>query len=132
MRTLGIAESIGKEVSMFGVRTITFDVGMHRTQVFGNVYMETPHISEYAELDKALLGQLKMIHGNEPGDPKKAVDRIIDVIKGTGAAEGKETPMRLPLGKDALKIVRDKCYATLKTCEDWEELITSTDVSLSN
>ncbi len=126
--TLGIAERIAKEVAMFGVKSITFDVGMHRTQVFGNVYMESPHIPEYAELDKALLGQLKMVHGNEPGDPKKAVERMVDVVGEEGASEGKTLPLRLPIGRDSLKIVRDKCKATLDTYKEREEMIASTDV----
>ncbi len=113
---------------MFGVKTITFDIGMHRTQVFGNVYIEPPHIPEYTEPNKALLGQLEMVHGNEPGDPKKAVERMIDVVRGEGAAEGRTLPLRLPIGRDSLKIVREKCQATLETCREWEDIIASTDV----
>ena len=52
---------------------------------------------------------------------------MIDVIKGEGVAKGKEMPPRLPLGTDALEVIRSKCLATLKVCDEWEQTIKSTD-----
>lgn len=63
----------------------------------------------------------------EPGDPEKAVEVMLDVVKGEGVAEGKDTPFRLPLGSDGLEVMRAKCSGTLKVCEEWEAMIKSTD-----
>jgi hypothetical protein len=52
---------------------------------------------------------------------------MIDVIKGEGQAAGKSTPPRLPLGTDGLMVMRDKCKATLKLCDEWESFIKRTD-----
>ena len=68
-------------------------------------------------------------HGNQRGDPKKATERMVDVLKSEGKAAGRTMPARMPLGPDALAGVRAKCEATLKICEEWEGLISSTDVA---
>lgn len=71
----------------------------------------------------------KKIHGRQPGDPRKAVERIVDVVRSEGMAARKELPVRLPLGGDALAVIRKKCEETLKICEDWEDLISGIDFS---
>ncbi len=52
----------------------------------------------------------------------------MDVIRGEGMARGKTMPIRMPLGSDGLEVVRRKCRETLEICEEWEEVIRSTDV----
>lgn len=66
--------------------------------------------------------------GNEPGDSAKAVTRMIELTTGTGMAAGKTVPLRVPLGTDGWTRIRDKCEATLKICEEWEDVAKSTDV----
>jgi hypothetical protein len=53
---------------------------------------------------------------------------MIDVIKSEGFAAGRPLPKRLPLGSESLRIVKEKCFETLRICNDWEDLIISTDV----
>ena len=53
---------------------------------------------------------------------------MIDVVRGEGMARGREMPVRLPLGRDGLKVVRAKCEETLRVCGEWEDLIGSTDL----
>ncbi|KAF7913889.1 uncharacterized protein EAF01_000295 [Botrytis porri] len=72
----------------------------------------------------------KAVHGNQPGDPKKSAERIVDIVRREGLAIGKETPLRLPLGPDCLQQIKNKCLSTLKILEDWEELITSTKLDV--
>lgn len=67
------------------------------------------------------------MNGNQPGDPKLGVARMVDVIKGEGMAKGRTIPWRMPIGCDAVNVVRKRCRETLKTIEDWEDLSTSTD-----
>ncbi|OAX80480.1 hypothetical protein ACJ72_05189 [Emergomyces africanus] len=45
--------------------------------------------------------------GNEPGDPRKAVKAIIDVVTSDGVGKDREFPARLPLGQGALEIITD-------------------------
>ena len=129
-RPQGVVECLRQEVSQFGIHTLIFEPGYYRTQALrpGNLKHDEPHIADYAEFNKASLAFEAAAYGNEPGDPVKAVERMIDVVKGEGMAEGKPMPPRLPLGSDGLKVVKDKCMETLKLCEEWEELIVSTDI----
>ena len=114
---------------MFGIRTIIFEPGYYRTKAFGNIIHHTPDsIPDYSDFNKAVREFEKTSYGKEPGDPKKAVERMIDVVKGEGLAKGRDLPVRMPLGSDGLKFVEDQCMATLKICEKWRDLITSTDI----
>ena len=114
---------------MFGIRAIVFEPGYYRTKAFGNSLHQTREsIPDYSEFNKAVRDFETTSYGKEPGDPKKAVDRMMNVVKGDGLAKGKDLPVRMPLGRDGLKIVQDNCLATLKLCEEWNDVITSTDI----
>ncbi|KAH8816534.1 putative hydroxybutyrate dehydrogenase [Xylogone sp. PMI_703] len=130
----GIVECLQKELPMFGIRTIIFEPGFFRTKALSqqNIRHEQGHIPAYAEFNKAVLQYETAVYGNEPGDPVKAVARMIEVVTGTGMASGKELPPRLPLGSDGLKVLRDKCRATLQLLDEWEDLIVSTDIAKSD
>jgi hypothetical protein len=116
---------------MFGIRTIIFEPGYFRTKALSqeNIQHEQGHLSAYAEFNKMVQQYQISVYGNEPGDPVKAVARMIDVLTGTGLAAGKQLPPRLPLGTDVLKVVREKCQTTLKLLDEWEDLIVSTDIA---
>ena len=67
------------------------------------------------------------LHGTQPGDPAKAVEVTIDLVKGEGVAEGREVPGWMPLGSDAFEVVKKKAEAELKLLGDWETVIKGTD-----
>ena len=68
------------------------------------------------------------MNGNQPGDPKKAVEILIDIVKGEGVAAGRVPPTYVGLGSDAYQIIKDVCSATLQRLEDWKDVITSPDL----
>lgn len=96
-----------------------------------NVKSVPSHIPDYEEMEKTVAGFVAATHGNQPGDPRKLVERIIDVIKSEGMAAGKPMPQRLPIGRDAMAAIVKKCETTLQLCKEWESLITSTDIETS-
>ncbi|KAL8761723.1 MAG: hypothetical protein Q9184_002198, partial [Pyrenodesmia sp. 2 TL-2023] len=118
-------ENLQLEVAPFNIRSIVFEAGHFRTFINAetNRKDDLSNDEDYQPLKDMLLSLLKKNNGNQLGDPKAGVERMIDVIKGEGMAEGKLMPARLPLGTDALAIVRAKCMDTLKICEEWEEVI---------
>lgn len=61
------------------------------------------------------------------GDPEKAAKTIVDVIRGTGLAQGKERYLRLPLGSDCKQFLEQKFQVLTDTLKYQEELIRSTD-----
>ena len=114
---------------MFGIQSVLFEPGYYRTKVHteGNLKFEPLSISEYSQLHNALQAGVAAVDGNQPGDPEKAAERMVDVVRREGMAAGKEIPLRMPLGRDAMDQVRNKCLNTLKILEEWEPLIVSTD-----
>ena len=118
-----------KETVFFGIQHLLVEPGFYKTKVYSqpNLVFEDLKTSDYAEIESALRAGVAAVDGNQPGDPAKASERIVDVVRKEGMAAGKETPFRLPLGRDGMEQVRNKCLNTLKIMEEWESLIVSTD-----
>ncbi len=68
-----------------------------------------------------------LIHGHQPGDPEKGVQAMIDVLTGEGEAKGNEWVSRVPIGADAVELVKAKCEGMLGIIRTWEGLVGSTD-----
>ena len=66
-------------------------------------------------------------NGKQPGDPKKGVQVIIDVVHGEGAAAEKEFPTVVALGSDCYSVVKAVSEKTLARLEEWKEVSFSTD-----
>lgn len=85
-------------------------------------------LSDYLSISEGLTNRHEQTNGKQSGDPKLAVERIIDVVKREGAMEGKKIlPLRLVLGSDAVSVVRTKCKEMLELLEEYEQFSTSTD-----
>ncbi len=87
-------------------------------------------IEDYGALDEGVKSYLRSTYGAELDDPRKAVERILDVVKreGTAVTDGAPMPIRLPLGSDGLQVLRAKCENTLNICEEYGDLAASTDI----
>ncbi|MCJ1439399.1 hypothetical protein MMC27_008793 [Xylographa pallens] len=109
---------------------VLFQLGFFRTKVMdsGNVKAEAPSIDDYKELNTVVADFAGGMNGDQPGDPEKSVNIMIDVVKGEGVAAGKPMPERLPLGPDVLAKIRDKYTAYLEICKEWKIVIVSTDI----
>ena len=66
--------------------------------------------------------------GNEPGDPVKGTEIMVDVIRGEGIAMGRPFPTLLPLGIDCFETIRSITQDTLKNLDEWKDIIISTDL----
>lgn len=101
--------------------------GYFGTRAFSNINHVAPRVDIYAQFNASVQAVEKGVVGNEPGDPAKAVQRIIELSKGTGLATGKTVPLRVPLGIDGWSKIKAKCEETLKICDEWEEVAKSTE-----
>ncbi|KAI1771451.1 NAD(P)-binding protein [Hypoxylon cercidicola] len=131
----GMVECLSKELAFMapGIEVLLVEPGYFSTRAFHNVSFthrvkDTP---DYAQFHAGARAHVDSVIDNEPGDSAKAVDRMIELVKGTGMAAGKTVPLRVPLGSDGWGKVKDKCEETLKICEEWEEVARSTDVKPS-
>lgn len=84
-------------------------------------------VPEYAEAYGAQLDFLASEDQAQPGDPAKLVKIILDLVRREGVAEGREIPLRLPLGADVYSDIKAKCEKMLELLGEWESIIQSTD-----
>ena len=87
-------------------------------------------IPEYDGLRAAAAEKFAAVAGNEKGDPVKAMELLVDVVRGEGKAYGREWPMWLFMGKDCYRDVRNKCEKVLKSLDTWEDLATDLEFDL--
>ena len=127
-----MATCLEMEVAPLGIRCLCPELGHFRTPVLspagGNLRATTTSkFNEYAELLGTVMALRASLDGNQPGDPKKAVELMVDLVKGEGCAAGKTVPLRLPIGRDAREAIKVTCEEMLKTIEEWKDVIDSTD-----
>ncbi|KAH0578135.1 hypothetical protein H2248_004100 [Termitomyces sp. 'cryptogamus'] len=56
------------------------------------------------------------------GDPAKAMEAVVDIVRGEGIAKGRPWPNLLILGEDAGRDVRNKCNKVLKALDEWKDV----------
>lgn len=66
------------------------------------------------------------VPGNEKGDPDKAAEAIVDIVRGEGVAKGREWPNYLMLGHDAEDALRTKCDILLDSLDKWGDVTRGT------
>lgn len=125
-----MVESLSQEISSFGIKTLLIEPGRFRTNLLssGNMRAHTSSIGDYVKFSTSLLQGLANEDRAQPGDPKKLVEIILDVVREEGVGRGKGVPLRLPLGSDVYRDIKAKCEEVLRVLETWKEVINSTDL----
>ncbi|RSL73546.1 hypothetical protein CEP53_000673 [Fusarium sp. AF-6] len=125
----GMAESLWRETTHFGIRTLIVEPGQFRTELLSsrNLKNEPSKIPDYAQRSKDFDEYLAKRSGRQAGDPEKGVAIVLDLVRGEGVAEGRDMPLRIALGEDGYEVVKDKCDETLKSLEDWKDVSCSTN-----
>lgn len=129
----GFTEALHAEVKPFGISAVVVEPGYFRTGFLnpagGNrLFVSNALTEEYkgtgVEYVRNLLNE---VDNKQPGDVVKGSKIIVDTLTRTGVAQGKEIPVRLPLGADIIKGIRDKISSTEGLLDEWEEIVSSTD-----
>ncbi|KAL7619924.1 hypothetical protein AAE478_010471 [Parahypoxylon ruwenzoriense] len=126
----GMVECLSKELAILtpGIKVLIIEPGYFGTRAFRNVnFAPLRNANDYSQFHAGGRAHVAGVIDNEPGDPEKAVDRMIELVNGTGMAAGKTVPVRVPLGSDGWGRIKAKCEETLKICEEWEDVARSTD-----
>ncbi|OBZ70280.1 putative oxidoreductase YusZ [Grifola frondosa] len=120
-----IGETYSTELRPFGIRVLIVAPGAFRTEgVHSYPVTINRHVPAYDEMREAGMARFAAIAGHEKGDPAKAMELVVDVVKGEGKAKGREWPLWLILGRDAYTDVRNKCHKVLRTMDAWEDVAT--------
>ncbi|KAH6663993.1 hypothetical protein F5X68DRAFT_217993 [Plectosphaerella plurivora] len=130
----GAVECLSKETQQLGISVHILVLGQFRTSILELT-------KKKAELDPArgevcyasIKAEMARIHaattGAQPGDPVRASERIVELahraLNGGVAAAG--MPIRIPIGSDAVQVMRSKCERTLASLNEWEAFASSSD-----
>jgi NAD(P)-dependent dehydrogenase (short-subunit alcohol dehydrogenase family) len=100
-----VSEALAAEVAPLGIRVLVVEPGSFRTQLFGAGFRALPALDAYA----ATVGPTRAFgaaeHEHQAGDPAKAAAAIYDAVAAGAPA------LRLPLGADAVELMRRKLDA---------------------
>jgi hypothetical protein len=111
------------ELAPFNIKVLLVEPGAFRTEgILGQQYFTENQIPAYDALRNASINRLISRAGTEKGDPHKAVEVIVDVVKGEGVAKGRPWPGYLVLGEDAELDIRTKCTKVLTALDEWVDV----------
>ncbi|MEV6365933.1 oxidoreductase [Micromonospora musae] len=122
----GYSAVVASEVAPLGIKVTIIEPGGLRTNWAGGA--AEPSVPVRAEYDDTVGRWLRMFadySGNEPGDPARAADAIVEI------AATEEPPLRLLLGSDALQIALDHSRNQITEAQKWAELTRSADFAAS-
>ncbi|WP_431949030.1 oxidoreductase [Actinacidiphila sp. bgisy167] len=118
----GFSEVLASEVAPFGVKVTIVEPGGIRTGwAAGAAEPSGPITPDYEQTVGAWLGNFAEYAGNEPGDPARMAQAIIEAV------EAPKPPRRLLLGSDALGIAIASEEGRLAEANEWAEVSRSTD-----
>lgn len=117
----GFAEALADEVNGFGVKVLIVEPGAFRTNLFGKgaAHFSDPHPA----YDSTVGSTRRMVEsgdGEQPGDPAKAAAAIL------AALDADVTPLRLPLGGDAVDAIRGHLAQVNAEIDTWEPVARAT------
>lgn len=118
------------ELAPIGIAVMVVEPGYFRTG-FLNDGAQIKSERRIKEYDETVVGKVRArldeVNNNQPGDVAKGAKVVVDILTKSGAAQGKEVPIRVILGKDCATGVREKMQDTLQLLEEWESIATQTD-----
>jgi hypothetical protein len=110
------------EVGPLGIKVTLVEPSAFRTDWAGRSANEASvEIADYAATAGAVRRQLRELSGKQPGDPARAASAIIQAVKSPNP------PLHLLLGKDALRMAREKLDALRRDFGAWEETTVGAD-----
>ncbi|KAK7049935.1 hypothetical protein VNI00_005365 [Paramarasmius palmivorus] len=119
-----ITEALAVEVAQFNIRVLLVAPGAFRTEnIYGIPFHTSNPIPDYDPMRKSIMAAVATIPGSEPGDPDKGMEVIVDVVRGEGAAKGKNWPGTLLLGEDAVSTFNRHWEILKKSVDEWFQVI---------
>jgi NAD(P)-dependent dehydrogenase (short-subunit alcohol dehydrogenase family) len=115
----GLSEALADEVRPFGVRVLIVEPGAFRTGLFAH-RSQSPTTTPYSASVGTTREMVKTGDGTQPGDPAKAAGAILAAL----AADS--TPLRLPLGSDAVDAIAAHLDTTRADLVRWEKVARET------
>ena len=119
----GLTEALHAELAPLGIHATVVEPGYFRTDFLDAQSLAVSPL-ELADYD-ASAGQVRQaarrINHNQPGDPQRLAQAMLALV------ESAQPPLRLPLGTDTLRTIRDKHAFVERETQAWQALAASTD-----
>jgi NAD(P)-dependent dehydrogenase (short-subunit alcohol dehydrogenase family) len=115
----GISEALADEVRPLGITVLIVEPGAFRTGLFGAT-TASEQIADYAATVGMTRQMIADSDGRQPGDPAKAAAAIMAAI------DAPRTPLRLPLGDDAIDAVSGHLDSVRAELQAWEKVARDT------
>src|ERR1700691_5720126 len=119
----GMSEALADEVRPLGIKVLIVEPGAFRTELFGNISASTP-ISDYAGTAGQTRHMIESSAGTQPGDPAKAAAAILTAL------DSEPTPLRLPLGDDAVDGILGHLDSVRADLHTWDKLARDTRLAV--
>src|SRR5260221_5109597 len=112
----GFSEVLAKEVGPLGIKVTIIEPGGFRTDFAGSSQTILADNPAYASTVGAVARFQREYDGAQPGDPKKAAAAVLNI------ARLDETPMRLLLGRDAVRAAAEADRTRAEADRKWRAL----------
>lgn len=124
-----LAETLSVELAQFNIRVLLVEPSAFRTRMVRTAdnYNTGNPIEAYDDTRQENMHWYSSRDGKQTGDPEKAMEAVVDVVRGEGHAKDKPWPGYLLLGKDADRDVRAKCKIMTEHLDEWCEVVTGVD-----
>src|ERR1700730_286042 len=117
----GFSEVLAKEVGPLGIKVTIIEPGGFRTDFAGSSQTILADNPAYASTVGAVARFQSEYDGAQPGDPKKAAAAVLNI------ARLDEPPMRLLLGRDAVRAAAEAERTRAEADRKWRSVSESTD-----
>jgi hypothetical protein len=92
-------------------------------------YFSKYKIPDYDEMRVATRNLFGGMAGRQKGDPAKAMEILVDVVRGEGKFEGKELPLWLALGPDSVKDMKIRAQQIIDSIDKNADISVTTDLT---
>ncbi|KPG93612.1 short-chain dehydrogenase [Pseudomonas sp. RIT-PI-q] len=118
----GVSEALAKEVESLGIHVTAVAPGSFRTEWAGRSMIRSDRsLNDYDSVFDPVRKAREEKSGKQAGDPHKAALALLALV----AAE--KPPVHLLLGKDAVRLVREKIAGLQAEIDAWEHLSGATE-----
>ncbi len=117
----GLSEALADETKEFGIKVLIVEPGAFRTGLFASSSESAPSAT-YADSVGQTRAMIQAGNGTQPGDPAKAAAAILKAL------DAEQTPLRLPLGSDAVDATASHLDMVRTDLAAWEQVARDTTV----
>lgn len=116
-----VSDAVEKETEHLGIKVMIVEPGAFRTSFYDSLHGASRAISDYTPSVGSMRLENMVNNHDQKGNPDKVGKLIVELVSSGNL------PKRLPLGSDAVRIIRDELKSRLAEVEKTESYSITTD-----